>query len=172
MDPAKDVVILGMPSPQRLPALRVGAVDAAMLNIGPRYLALDAGLRELLFMGSEVKNSWGTLATTDRLLKKNPQLVARFVRAGLKGLRLFSQNREAAVGIMEKFSGLKRSLAGRIYDDLKGTFSRDGTVDEETQRSDLAVIREITGAKQLIPISKGYDFSIVRKAQRQLNEQG
>jgi hypothetical protein len=28
-------------------------------------------MHEMFFMGNEVKNSWGTLATTDKLIKEN-----------------------------------------------------------------------------------------------------
>jgi hypothetical protein len=45
-----------------------------------------------------------------------------------------------------KFSGVDRTLAARMYDDLIGTFTRNGTVDEETQNNDLSIIRQMADA--------------------------
>lgn len=43
-----------------------------------------------------------------------------------------AQDREATIAAVTKFSGVERKLAVRIYDDLIGTFTRNGVVDEET----------------------------------------
>ena len=40
--------------------------------------------------------------------------------------------REGTVAAMIKFSGVDRSQAARVYDDLINTFTLNGTVDEET----------------------------------------
>lgn len=73
---------------------------------------------------------------------------------------------------MQKFARVDTAYAQRAYDDLISTFTADGTVDEESQRSDLAVIREITRAPELMSISQAYHFSIVRAANRELSEAG
>ena len=62
-----------------------------------RFAALDQGMKELMYLGKEVNNSWGTIATTDRFIKEQPKLVAGFMRATLKALRLVKHNRETAV---------------------------------------------------------------------------
>ena len=52
-------------------------------------------MKEIFFMGNEVKNSWGTLATTDKLIKENPKMVGGFVRATIKALRYLRQDKRA-----------------------------------------------------------------------------
>jgi hypothetical protein len=59
-----------------------------------------------------------------------------------------------------------------MYDDLIGTFTRNGTVDEETQKNDLTIIRQIADVSEFIPIGRGYDFSFAYEADRQLNQAG
>jgi len=59
-----------------------------------------------------------------------------------------------------------------MYDDLIGTFTRNGTVDEETQKNDLTIMRQIADVSELVPISRGYDFSFAHEADRLLNETG
>jgi hypothetical protein len=94
------------------------------------------------------------------------------LKATVKALRLMRQSKPTAIRAMQRFARVDGSYAERAYDDLISTFNVDGTVDEETQRNDLAVIREITRATAPMPISQGYDFSIVRAVNRELNETG
>jgi ABC-type nitrate/sulfonate/bicarbonate transport system substrate-binding protein len=80
LDGNKDVTYLDVGQGNQLPALLGGGFDAAILSVEQRYVALDKGMREMFFIGNEVKNSWGTLATTDKLIKENPKMVGGFVR--------------------------------------------------------------------------------------------
>lgn len=170
LDANKDVFYLDPGSGNQLPALLAGAVDGAVLSVEQRYVGLDKGMRELIYFGNEVKNSWGTLATTDRFIKEQPKLLAGFIKATLKALRLIQQDRETTVGAVMKFSAIERPLAARIYDDLIGTFTRNGAVDEETQRNDLNIIRQVAAVSETVPIARGYDFSFAIEADRQLNQ--
>ena len=172
LDPERDVAPIEVGAGNQVQALVGGVVDAAVTTVEQRYFGRDAGMRELIYFGKEMNNSWGTLATTDRLIKEQPKLVLAFVKATLKAQRLIRQDRETATAAMAKFSGLKRDLLSRIYDDLIHTFTRDGTVDEETQKNDLAIVRAVTGSLKVIPPSAAYDFSFAREADRQLTQAG
>jgi hypothetical protein len=59
-----------------------------------------------------------------------------------------------------------------MYDDLIGTFTRNGTVDEETQKNDLAIIGQIANVPEPLPIGRAYDFSFAYAAERQLDQTG
>ena len=172
LDGNKDVNYLDVGQGNQLPALLGGGFDAAVLSVEQRYIALDKGMRELFFFGNEVKNSWGTLATTDKLIKENPKMVAGFVRATLKALRYMRQDKETTVSALLKFSGVSRQQGGRLYDDLIGTFTRNGAVDDETQRNDLNIIRQVINGNETMPNAKGYDFSFALDADQQLNKTG
>ena len=66
---SKHNIVLIDPGPvNRLPSLLSGAVDAAIVSPEERYAALDQGMKDLLFIGKEVKNSWGTFATSERFI--------------------------------------------------------------------------------------------------------
>ena len=153
-------------------ALMAGSVDAIVASAGERYAGRPGGFRELVFVGDEVKNSWGTMATTDQLIQENPKLVAGIVKASLKALRFIHKEREATIAIAMKFAGLDKNLATQMYDDLVGTFTQNGIVDEETQRNDIEVIRQITKTTETIPIQRAYDFRFAREADRQLTQSG
>ena len=172
LDGNKDVTYIAVESGTQLPALLGGGFDAAVLSVEQRYIALDKGMHEMFFMGNEVKNSWGTLATTDKLIKENPKMVAGFVRATLKALRYIRQDKEGTVAALLKFSGVSRQQASRLYDDLIGTFTRNGAVDEETQKNDLNIVRQVTNSNETLPNARAYDFSFALEADQQLNKTG
>jgi len=172
LDGNKDLNYLDVGQGNQLAALLGGGFDAAVLSVEQRYVALDKGMRELFFLGNEVKNSWGTLATTDKLVKENPKMVAGFVRATLKALRYIRQDKEGTIAEMLKFANVTRQQATRVYDDIIGTFTRSGSVDEETQRNDLNIIRQVTNGTETLANARGYDFSFALDADQQLNKAG
>jgi NitT/TauT family transport system substrate-binding protein len=168
----KDIVLIDPGPVNRLPSLLSGAVDAAIVSPEERYAALDQGMRDLIFIGKEVKNSWGTFATSERFIKEQPALMAGFARAVLKGLRVARQDREGTIAAVAKFSELDRALATRMYDDLIGTFTKAGYVDEQTQKNDLAIVALVADVSTVVPPQRAYDFSFARQAEQQLNKQG
>ncbi len=172
LDGNKDVTYLDVGQGNQLAALLGGGFDAAVLSVEQRYVALDKGMHEMFFMGNEVKNSWGTLATTDKLIKENPKMVAGFVRATIKALRYLRQDKEGTIAAMVKFSGVSRQQSTRVYDDIIGTFTRSGAVDDETQRNDLNIIRQVTSTNEIVPNARAYDFSFALEADQQLNKMG
>jgi hypothetical protein len=94
------------------------------------------------------------------------------VKASLKALRFIRKEREKTIATAMKFAGMDQSLATGMYDDLIGSFTHNGTVDEETQRNDLDVIRQMLKAQESIPIQRAYDFRFAREADRQLTQSG
>ena len=172
LDAEKDLTFLALPPGQRLAALQTGTVDAGLLSSEERFAALDQGMKELLYLGKEVKNSWGTVATNDQFIKDKPKVMHGFMRAVLKALRLVKQNREVAIDTMMKFSELNRDLAARTYDGMIGTFTNNGVVDEETQKNDLEIVREVLKVSTKVPIERAYDFSFAKRADSELTQAG
>ena len=172
LDANRDLTFLALPPGQRLAAIQTGVVDAGLLSSEERFAALDQGMKEILYLGKEVKNSWGTIATNDQFIKTKPKLMHGVMRALLKALRLVKQNREVAMNALMKFSELDKDLAARTYDGMIGTFTTNGVVDEETQKNDLDIVREVLNMTKEIPIQRAYDFSFAKKADNELTQAG
>ena len=172
LDGNKDPLYLDVGQGNQLTALLAGTMDAAVLSVEQRYVGLDKGMREMFFFGNEVKNSWGTLATTDKLIKENPKMIGSFARAALKSLRYMRQDKEGTVAAMMKFADVSQQQAMRVYEDLIGTFTRNGAVDEEAQKNDLDIIRQVVNASQPVPSNRAYDFTFALQADQQLNKMG
>jgi len=168
----KDIVLIDPGPVNRLPSLLSGAVDAAIVSPEERYAALDQGMKDILFFGKAVKNSWGTFATSDKFIKEQPKQLAGFVRAVIKGLRVARQDREGTIAAVTKFSELDKTLSTRMYDDLVGTFTKAGYVDEQTQKNDLAIVAQVADVVETIAPKRAYDFSFARDAEQLLNKQG
>jgi NitT/TauT family transport system substrate-binding protein len=169
LDGLKDVNYIDPGPNNQLTALLSGVVDAAVLGPDQRIIALDSGMKELFYFGKEIKNSWGTLATSDRVIKERPKMLAGFIKASIKALRWMRQDREGAVAALVKFSGADRAQSARVYDDTIASFTRNGVVDDETQRNDLLIIRQVAGATDVVPNARAYDFSFALEADQQLN---
>jgi hypothetical protein len=45
-------------------------------------------------------------------------------------------------------------------------------VDEEAQRNDLNIVRQVVNANDTVPTAKAYDFSFALEADQQLNKTG
>jgi len=71
-----------------------------------------------------------------------------------------------------KFSELNRDLATRTYDGMIGTFTTNGVVDEETQKNDLEIVREVLKGSTKVPIERAYDFSFAKRADSELSQAG
>ena len=80
------------------------------------------------------------------------------------------QDKEGTVSALLKFSGVSRQQAARLYDDMIGTFTRNGVVDDETQRNDLNIVRQVINANENVPNAKAYDFAFAQEADRQLSQ--
>lgn len=168
----KEIILIDPGPLNRLPSLMSGAADAVIVSAEERYQAVDQGMKEFMYLGKELKNSWGTIATSDRFIKEQPKMMLGFCRAVIKALRYFRQEREGAIAAAMKFTEAERPLATRLYDDLVKTFTAGGHVDEETQKNDLAIVKLVAEVSEVVPNNKAYDFSFARQGEAQLNKQG
>ena len=99
-------------------------------------------------------------------------MVGGFVRATIKALRYLRHDKEGTISAMLKFSNVSRQQATRVYDDIIGTFTQNGVVDDETQRNDLNIIRQVTNTNEPLANARAYDFSFALEADQQLNKTG
>lgn len=165
---AKDILLIDPGPLNRLPSLMSGAADAAIMSPEERYAALDQGMKELMYLGKELKNSWGTIATSERFLKEQPKVMLGFARAIVKAMRHFRHDREAAITATVKYTEFDRAMITRMYDDLVKTFTAAGHVDDETQRNDLAIVKLVAEVNEVVANNRAYDFSAARQAEVQL----
>ncbi len=175
LDPDRDVVFLGVgPVPNWYTSVKGKTVAAAIISDPELYIrAKDDGMRELLFYGDHVKGVLYNLATSDKLLRERPDLVKRFLRASLKGLKIFLQDQTTAVQAIQKIHKLTPERAREVYRLTVPHYNPNADIDEETIKGSVATMAQVLGIKgELPPLSRFYDFSITREVAKELQASG
>lgn len=174
IDGGRDATILAVGSGmERFIALKTGSVDAAMLSPSAYIMAEEGGFRELVSFVKQRDYVYlqGGIIARNSLLKSDPALVEKFIRAALKALWYVQTNRPQTIGILSRLLKIKQEIATRVYDEIRPGVTQDGTVNEEQQKKSLAPFLGRTGSKDQ-PLENSFDFSIARKVLAQLKAQG
>jgi len=103
------------------------------------------------------------LFASDRLIKENPQILRRAIRAALKANKFIDANREETIRIMAKLVPQSLETAARSYDVELKQLARDGLMTDgeiEFQMDRLAEKRR--------PLDEVRDFSFARLAMKEL----
>ena len=154
-------VAVGDPS-LRFQAVVTGAVQA--VSVPPPYdLTLQKmGLRPISGPPETGVPSSGLFAA-DRLIKENPQVLRRTIRATLKANRFIEENRDETIRIMNKFVPQSAEIAGRSYDVELKALAKDG------QMTDAEIEFQMDRlAEKKRPLDEVRDFSFARQAVKEL----
>lgn len=173
MDEKRDVAILAIgTTATRLGALSTGVVDAAMMTFPHNLTAAEAGFRELVsFIASDIIQLQGAIVTRDALLASEPNMVERFLRATLKGIFYYSNNRKGSVPILARNVKTQEDLAGKIYDLVKPALTPDGILSDDLQKRVMAPLLERI-SKRDAAVGRFFDFTVARKLNSELKADG
>ena len=174
LEGGRDVTIMAIGAGMaRFVALKAGSVDATMLTPPANFMAQDAGFRELVsFIEQDLAEVQGSIFMRQDLIKSDPLLAEKLVRASLKGLLYFHSNRAGAVSTLARFLNSKEDLAARLYDLILPGTTRDGTISEELQKKSTEHVIERVGVKEVPPLDRMYNFAITRKIRDELAAKG
>jgi NitT/TauT family transport system substrate-binding protein len=138
------------------------SVDAAVLSFPGNLIAKDAGFVELASFAGEAGALTGGVATGEPFFSKRRDVLTRFLRATLKGLKFLKSNRDGSAKVMTKFMNLPLETALRTYDVSIPAFTSDGLLSEDFQDKVLDFQLKAIGSDKKIPRDKYFDFSIVK----------
>jgi NitT/TauT family transport system substrate-binding protein len=156
-DPALVQQLVIGETPLRAQALASGAVQA--VSVSPPYdLMLQQMGYKILAGPPEVGMPASGLFTSDRLLKENPQMIRRTLRAVMKANRFIADNRQETIAVMLKWLPQTADVAARSYDlELKAI-----TPDGQMTDAEMESLIERLGEKKR-PLDEVRDFSAVRQ---------
>lgn len=174
MDPSKDANLIVMGGDDvRFMALRGKAIQATLMNPATSIMAQKEGFVKLLSAGDYMTSIQGGLVTTDAVIRKKPALIAKFIRASLKGLNFFLTKREASISYMMDIMKYKnRDLAAAIYDYDSKFLLRDGFTSDKVLQGVIDDMRKVTGIHKEFHVSDVFDLGFVRKADEELKASG
>ena len=148
--------------PVRMQALVSGAVEA--ICVAPPH---DLMLRKMgynpLAGPPEVGLPSAGMLTSDRLIKENPQLVKRTLKALLRSHQYVLENRQETIQTLIKWLPQPIDIAEHSYDGELKTLSRDGIM---TDAEIEAIIARLGEKKR--PLEEVRDFSFARQAMKEL----
>lgn len=163
MDPDRDVIFMTIGgSSARLAALQSGTVDATPLDVAFVEQVDKLGLSNFLYFGDIVDLPLGGLGVSAEKIKSNPEQIKRMIRATLKGLRFFKNNKEETLEILKRHLNISSRYAGRVYDFAVRSLSEKGDVGKKSLASELRLDKETLGLKQEISERQVADWSFVR----------
>jgi ABC-type nitrate/sulfonate/bicarbonate transport system substrate-binding protein len=103
LNPDKDFALLQVGGDaDRLIALRQGKIPAAALGHPALVLAQRAGFHVLWDFFKEVDYPWSELATSRAQIKRDRDLILRYMRAHIEGIARFKQDPELAKKVIKK----------------------------------------------------------------------
>ena len=148
--------------PVRMQALISGAVEAICVA-PPHDLMLKKMGYPALAGPPEIGLPSAGMLTSDRLIKENPQIVRRTLKALLRAHRYILENRQDTIQTLIKWLPQPVDIAEHSYDGELKTLSRDGTM---TDAEIEAIIARVGEKKR--PLDEVRDFSFARQALKEL----
>jgi NitT/TauT family transport system substrate-binding protein len=157
----------------RYTALRAGSIDAASLSPPSSLLAQSAGYPTLFRFADHLEDIQASIVASDDRLTRQADLVRRFMRATVKGQRLYLAYRQAGITAIMEFTRQKdHELSARVYDDHMKTLARDGTISEKLQRIVIERSKRFTGVTREVRPEEIFDFSFLQRAQADVTQSG
>ena len=117
----QDVNYVPVSSAGYITALIGNKIDTAILHIDQAYIARTkkASLHPLVPLWEIMPSYWyGTFSTTEELLRKDSDLLARAVAAIIKAHRFMYRNKERTLDLASKHTGYPKEVLGPAYDAL------------------------------------------------------
>ena len=176
IDPDRDVsYVAGQFSPIALQSLLGGALDAAVLAPPFNVLAEEKGLNLLTHLGQSVPDATVSngIVTSDQKIKSRPDEVKRMVRASLKALYAYRQDKLGAVAFLANHFEISAKTAAKVYPNAIDILTSDGQISEEKLRQILDMMQD-TGKKDPSSIRPTalLDFSFLHAAQKEISSAG
>ena len=146
----------------RAQSVAAGVVQAVTVS-PPHDLTLQKMGFHVLAGPPEIGLPASGLFTSDRLIKENPQVVRRTLRALMKANRFIAGNRDQTIGVLLQWIPQSKEIAARSYDlELKAT-TKDGQMSDAELESLIDRLRD-----KKKPLDEVRDFSHVRQALKEL----
>jgi NitT/TauT family transport system substrate-binding protein len=169
LDADRDVRILSVGD--IWPALAGGAVEAGLIRPPFTNMAEKMGMVRLGYVGDAIQMPMSGLVTSERLIQQQPELVRRFIRGTVKGLRFFldKKNQSESTTALNRVTPMEPEVAKQTYDFYYGIMTNDGVPSERSLIDDFELSRlmlpktEIQNVTRQQAEQKMYDFRLLRE---------
>lgn len=155
-------------TPDRLQALRAGAVDATTLTVPADILAERLGLRRLAFMGDTLESINGGFGVSERWLQQRPDQIKKIIAVAYKGMAQARAQRQDSIALIMAKWKLERDVAEKAFAMMIKTWTDSGIASNQALQTAIDESLKIANSKQSVPISRVADFTLAREVYREL----
>jgi NitT/TauT family transport system substrate-binding protein len=152
----------------RIIATQKGNVDAAVVSAPFDLKAEELGLKRLLQIGSILPIPQAGLATTEEKIKTGRREVIEFLKATNEGLDYTWSQPEGTIDIIAKWMSLNPSVAARVYESVRDTYSQKGIPSEEQANAYLVMLGATAGLKGDVSSASIFDFTLAAEAAKEM----
>ncbi len=114
----------------------------------PYLIGKQRGLTDVLWYSKEINASLSGLGTSEAMLREQPDVARRFLRASIKGLRYYKTHKDESVALAVRLLDQAPALASASYDLNQPLRLDEPLIDERVQRDFLELAR---GAERPAP---------------------
>jgi ABC-type nitrate/sulfonate/bicarbonate transport system substrate-binding protein len=123
------------------------------------------GFRELVYMKDLINIPFNGLAANTNMMKNNPDLVIKTIRATLRGIHYIKGHKEDCLEIMaQKFNLKDKELAALVYEGTVPLFPSTGIPAEASMKETIDSGRSTQRITRAVGISEVADWSFAEKA--------
>jgi ABC-type nitrate/sulfonate/bicarbonate transport system substrate-binding protein len=126
------------------------------------------GLKRLLQIGSILPIPQAGLATTEEKIKTGRREVIEFLKATNEGLDYTWSQPEGTIDIIAKWMSLNPSVAARVYESVRDTYSQKGIPSEEQANAYIAMLGATAGLKGDVSSASIFDFTLAAEAAKEM----
>jgi len=127
LSPERDFIILNMGgTPERYAALKSGTLAASMLSAPHSLRAEKDGFTRIAVTRDYVDVPGTAFVVHADKIKKQPQMVKRFLRGSLRAMNFIRENRTDTTQMIVREFGMDQEIAGLAYKQLLELLSADG----------------------------------------------
>ena len=164
IEAGRDIAVLALGAPGiRYTALKTGSVDAAILSENQKFIADEAGFRELVsFLKEDMVLLSGSIGARENLIASDGPMVEKFLRASIKGLLYVRENRSGSVPYMARTFKMEEDFAAKVYDLSLPGFTK-GFVNDDMQKEAYTAAVDRLKIKEPPPREKIFNYSLTQK---------
>src|SRR4030095_654547 len=155
-------------TPDRLQALRAGAVDATTPTLPADIHAERLGRRRLAFMGDMLERSIVGFGVSERWLQQRPDQIKKMIAVAFRGMAHARAQRQDSIALIMSKWKLEREIADKAFEMMIKTWTDSGIASDQALQAGIEESLKVSNTKQSVPISRVADFTLAREVYREL----
>ena len=162
--PNQDVKIVALGGgANRIAAMESGAIDGALIEAPYNVMLERKGYNKLLFVGDLIPSPLAGFGTRLDKIQKQPDEIARLVRATLRGIQFAKSNKEESVRSIMKWTDMDQGLAEGSYEIAVSSWSSTGIANPQGVQIAMEEIKTEMKLDILPDANKAFDWRFVAR---------